>query len=137
MGTLNLNVEDAMIVIRDGALIYRDTFANFEMDAGRQIPTIPQGIVAVRYSQADGLIIVSTGDTQGEVKSSTVKAGFDWAIGAIDSLLAAQAARTPAPNQPPPDSWAARFIALEASVAALQTQLAAVAARVSALETAP
>jgi hypothetical protein len=67
---------------------------------------------------------------QREVQSAQWKNRFDWLIGAIDSLLAAQRARVPPPSAPPPNSVAAIIGALTSRVTALEAKVAALEAKV-------
>lgn len=135
MAKVFLSLADARIAVIAGAAQYVESFANFSADSGHEIPPLPQawqsaGVASLRYDDATGKLVASDGDSQREVQSAAWKQRLDWAIGAIDSLLAAQAARAPAPNAPPPESFAARMAAAEEAIAALE-------ARVAALETGP
>lgn len=123
MGAININFEDGAIVIRAGAHRYADTLAHFELDAQQALPALPAGVVSLRYDQADGRLIVSTGADQEERKAAALKSKLDWAIAAAESLIARKDARAPAPDAPPPASLAARLAEIEARLMALEAKI--------------
>lgn len=144
MKGVRINFEDNVIAVRDDAKLYKDTIANFELDASATMPATPPNVVVATYDQAAGIIMVSNGEAQRAITSVPWQNRFDWAIGAIDSLLANQAARDPSPITPPTGTMLARLLAAEDAIVNLKaTQTILNAAiidlnnRVTALENAP
>jgi hypothetical protein len=90
---------DGHVIVRNGAT-YSDSCANFALDFGEAEPALPAGAVGRYYEPG---VVHSFTDGNNVVAGGVL----DWyfgnrAIAAIDTLLAAQAARNEAPPPPPP-----------------------------------
>lgn len=132
---------DKVRVERDG-IIYIDTQANFELDAGFTLPVWPAQLKSIWYDQDDGRVVAkSLSDQQKEINVSTTK--MDSAIANVDDLVIAQQARQPEdPQGPPPGSTADWLLQMNNQLADALNRLAAaeativdLQARVTALET--